>query len=104
MHYNQNDFKYLCSVCKTSEMISIENNGHTQVQYCDITDDKGNTHSHDHNDGEVYLICKNNHETTKIYIPSCECGWNELYQGEYSCETFLNSKQVKGLFDSDDEF
>lgn len=103
--YNSLQYTYKCSICDTTNFKSVIE----ECEECEFgytVDDSGNYHNHDLNGGDTKLVCENNHETTYVYVASCECGWNSIEGDKVSCETFVNSKQVfisDALFGSDDD-
>lgn len=103
MEYSQQQYEYKCFICSTTHFTEIIEECE-ECEYPDVYDDKDNIHSHDLNGGDVILTCENGHKTTQIYIAKCECGWNSIDGDAASCETFVNSKEVKGLFDSDNDW
>ena len=100
MNYNKIVYNYRCSICNTKKFNSIIEECE-EVYFPEIYDDRNNIHMHDENGGYVELICENGHEKNSIDITNCECGWNSLEGDGKSCETFINSRQVKTLFDDD---
>jgi hypothetical protein len=89
MLFKMNDYKYTCNICKTNNFKSIEyETTDEDTEY--IKDINNNYHYHDSNEGDVLLLCENNHEILTIYIASCTCGWNSKDKFTYCKESFYD--------------
>ena len=74
--FKPTNYKYICGYCNTYN-VKIDVLGLTEAFYGSIVDLSGNIHEcHDYNNGQVKLLCENNHISIVEYIACCECGWN----------------------------